>query len=367
MTGAGSRARRDGVFFCAGVAVCLGVAAADPYARLDTLARVLSDVEAQYEHPVALSSLVDAALHGIGNSLDSNTIYYAPDEWSEAQSRAAGEWVGIGATLVSEACGLRVISVLENGPAARAGVSSGSCLTHSNDQPLDAGTLPTALEGTEGTAVRLRLSTPEGTRDVALLRGRITTPAVSSELLAGGVWHLRIRGFQDAITAEATEQYRQTAGVRSVILDLRGNPGGRVEEAVRLVDLFVGAGVIVTTKRRAGGDSVLPASESETDWTMPLVVLVDGDTASAGEIAAGALRDLGRAKVVGRRTFGKGSVQRQFVYDDGSALKLTVGRYYLPNGEPIRDKEGIAPDVVVANVDGTDDVAAARLLLGAGR
>ena len=135
---------------------------------------------------------------------------------------------------------------------------------------------------------------------------------------------------------------------RGMVLDLRGNPGGRVEEAAALVDLFVGQGTIVTTKRRVGGDSSVLATAAPGDWTFPVAVLVDGSTASAAEIVAGALRDLGRAKLYGSRTYGKGSVQRVFAYDDGAALKLTVGRYYLPSGAPIADHAGLEPDVRVA-------------------
>ena len=186
-------------------------------------------------------------------------------------------------------------------------------------------------------------------------------------MLDGGVWPVRIRNFVDPVTALFGEQLRAARAPRAIILDLRGNPGGRVEEAALLADRFLSSGVIVTTKRRSGGDATNLATATADDLSMPVAVLIDSDTASAAEIVAGALRDTSRAKLFGRTSYGKGSVQRQFLYEDGSALKLTVGRYYLPSGAPILDHAGLLPDIAVPaalSADGLDqDIAAAQIWL----
>lgn len=357
---------RDVLCFALGGLGVVLLGAADPYARLDTLARVLSDIEAQYERPLSLAALVDAALHGAGSSLDDHSAYFTAEEWQERLAQDEGVLVGAGSTLAAEACGLRVISVTPFGPAAKSGLNAGECIVAVDGNKTDAATPVTALDGLEGTAVRVQVSGEGGLRELAILRGRTAEPAVSTKMLDGLVLVVQIRNFADPVTALFGEQLRAAGKVKGLILDLRGNPGGRVEEAALLADRFLSTGVIVTTKRRVGGDVTSSATAAADDLAMPLAVLIDADSASAAEILAGALRDSARAKLVGRTSYGKGSVQRQFIYEDGSALKLTVGRYYLPSGTPILDHQGLVPDVIVpaAIVDGVDqDIAAALRLV----
>lgn len=354
---------RDSAWFAAGASAVVLVGAADPYARLDTLARVLSDIEGQYERPVPLATLVDAALHGASGSLDAQSAYFTAEEWRERVARGEGALVGTGTTLAADACGLRIVGIAAYSPAAKAGLLVGECVVAIDGETTSAATPVTAVDGPEGTATRLTIMGQNGLRDLAILRGRATEPAVTIAMLDGGVLHIRVRNFVDPVAALVGEQLRGAGSVRALILDLRGNPGGRVEEATLLADRFLGTGVIVTTKRRSGGDATSLATATADDILLPLAVLIDGESASAAEIVAGALRDAGRAKLFGRTSYGKGSVQRQFLYEDGSALKLTVGRYYLPSGAPILDLEGLVPDVAIPSgitAEGIDpDVAAA--------
>ncbi len=336
-----------GLGFCC--AALLG--AADAYPAFERFARVVADVEGHYEREVSAGALVEAALRGIAGALDENSAYYDAPTWRAIRDREAGLLVGVGVATEERECGLWVTRVEPHGPAERAGIQAGECISRVDGAPATLA----ALEGAEGTALRLQLEGASESREVAVLRGRARPPAIEVRSIDADLVHARVRHLADPVAQPLAEalagRKRPPAGM---LLDLRGNPGGRVEEAVALVDRFVGSGVIVSTRRRVGGDNVLEASASRDDWTFPVVVLVDGETASAAEIVAGALRDLGRARLVGSRTYGKGSVQRLFAYEDGAALKLTVGRYYLPSGAPILDHQGLFPDVVVEARAGGD-------------
>lgn len=347
MKEAPSRLRGYALAFGGGVVVTLLVGAADPYAGLDTFARVLTDIDTQYERPLALDTLVHAALGGIGSVLDEHSAYYSPEAWERLRGAESGLAMGIGATVAADACGLRLIELEPWGAAENIGLRVGDCVVATNGAALTQPPDPTILQAPEHTAVRLSVRRGELEWEVPLLRTRAREPAVRVQGLPNGVVYARIGHFGDPVAAPLARAVAERSGVRGMILDLRGNPGGRVEEAGALLDRFVDSGTLVTTRTRSGGDTRIAATRASTDWAFPLVVLVDGETASAAEIVAGALHDLKRGVLVGSRTYGKGSVQRVFQYEDGSALKLTVGRYYLPNGDPIPDHQGLTPDIEV--------------------
>jgi carboxyl-terminal processing protease len=183
---------------------------------------------------------------------------------------------------------------------------------------------------------------------VPLLRARVMEPSVEAGLASPGVAYLGIRGFREGTAEELAGAARDLGPLRAAVLDVRGNPGGRLDESVRVADLFLGEGPAVSTRGRAQGSESYATHDDDADWSFPLVVVIDGQSASAAEILAGVLVDRGRAKLVGAPTFGKGSVQSIFGYEDGSALKLTVARYALPSGRGIGDGAGLVPDIVVA-------------------
>ncbi len=224
------------------------------------------------------------------------------------------------------------------------------------------------MRGEPGTAVRItvgRAGAPEPF-DVTLVREVIRVESVAGELLAPGFPWLRIRAFQDGTAADAKlaalRLGREGGGLRGVLLDLRRNPGGLLDEAVRLADLFLDDGAIVTTRGRGGVEIARYEARSRgTLPPVPVVVLVDAASASAAEIVAGALQDNGRALVVGIRTFGKGSVQSLIPLDNGAGLKLTVARYYTPAGRSIQ-AEGIRPDVEVESLAAPKPDEETRLL-----
>lgn len=327
-----------GAFF-AGVSVTLLVGAGDPYAGLDVFARVVSDVEAHHQSEPGLLSIVHAALRGIPAVLDEHSAYYSPEEWTRLRAVEAGLSVGIGVSGSAEACGLRVQAVEAWSPAAGAGVEVGDCLVG-----VDAA----SLVGPASTTVRFTLQRADTKLEKVVLRGLPNPPAVQVERLDGGRWYARVRHFGDDVDGRLAAALPTRPVPKGLLLDLRGNPGGEVREAAELVDRFVGTGVIVTTTVRGEPEGVVNATAARTDWKFPVVLIVDGQTASAAEIVAGALQDHKRALLVGTRTWGKAAVLRFFQYEDGSALKLTVGNYRLPTGRTVPAREGLSPDRVVA-------------------
>ena len=355
-----------------GVVVALGVAAthAEPYAALDLYARVLSQIGDSYVDPLPQRDLVYQSLDGMDNALDAHSVFLNPDAYRRMREESEGQYVGIGAqTRDEEGRGLRIISVLRDGPAARAGIQVDDLIMSVDGKPLAKMPLEEAdalVRGREGEAVTLGIERDGAVRNVPLLRTRLLESSVDCEALGAkfpGVAYARVRQFREGAAATLSTQL-DALQPTSLVLDLRQNPGGRLDEAVAMVDLFVRKGRIVSTRgRKPGIDDAFDANDEKTDRDYPIVVLVDGQSASAAEIVGGALQDLGRARLVGKRSYGKGSVQSVFEYEDGSALKLTIARYYLPSGRTIADHAGLVPEVLVGppTVDGPLEKLRARI------
>ncbi|RME22225.1 MAG: S41 family peptidase, partial [Deltaproteobacteria bacterium] len=327
------------------------------YRALDTLARAMTTIEARYVEAVDLTALSHAAIEGMAAHLDPHSVFLDPDEFAHLQERTSGRWFGIGVELVIDPRGARIQRVIAGGPADLAGVHRGDLLVGVDGHDLDGldmDEITALLAGPRGEPVRLDL-VPAGTEGaparVEVVRDQVIEPAVESDELAPGVAYVHLDSFRERAAVELERDLRafgEDRPLRAVVLDLRGNPGGLLEEAVGVVDLFVGSGTIVETRGRDGEQvEVHRAHDSDDDIDARLVVLVDGGSASASEIVAGALQDLGRATIVGSPTYGKGSVQQVYEFEDGSALKLTVARYQLPSGRTLSLHEGIQPDVVV--------------------
>jgi carboxyl-terminal processing protease len=326
------------------------------YAGLDVFARVLTQIDEAYVEPVPQRDLIYRALDGMDDALDTHSRFLAPDAFRRLREESEGQFVGIGAELRSASCGLEVTGVLDLGPAARAGVAPGDCIVTVDDTPVAGLSLDDALlriRGREGDAVTLGVSRSGFTRAVPVLRTRVIESSVFGDLFAPGLAWIRIRQFRagvaEDLSATVTALGAQTP-VRGAVLDLRGNPGGRLDEAVATVDLFLRQGRIVSTRGRAAfrTEEAHDATNGKLDWDWPLVIVIDHESASAAEIVAGALQDHGRARIVGSASYGKGSVQTVYEYEDGSALKLTISRYVLPSGRTIDDHRGLTPDVPVS-------------------
>jgi carboxyl-terminal processing protease len=347
----------------ASAAVALGTPSdASPYQNLSTFARALAHIELSYVSAVDQDKLIYGAIRGMVRTLDPHSDYLDPDEFRVLASDTRGRFGGIGVEIDVRDGWLTVTAVFPNSPAQRTGLHVGDRFVsidgfRARDMPIEEAVR--RMRGEPGTEVRvaLRRSDDLAAIEATLKREIIAVDAVEARVLEDRYVYVRLRVFQETTTSEladvldsAVESLRSRGGVRGVLLDMRDNPGGLLDQAISVADEFLEEGVIVSTRGRDGRElSAAGARRSGTRPAWPMVVLVNGYTASAAEIVAGALRDHRRALIVGTRTFGKGSVQNVIELPDASALKLTVARYYTPSGRSIQ-AEGIEPDVAIEQV-----------------
>jgi carboxyl-terminal processing protease len=328
-----------------------------PYAAVEQLGRVLVDVENEYVDPVDRAKLVDGAIKGMVAELDPHSSYMPPDEFRAFESDTEGEFGGIGIEVESRNDQLVVLSPIEGSPAERAGIRSGDVIVSVDGkdpsaEPLDK--LVKRLRGAPGSRVKVGIRRA-GVTDLLtfdLARELVHVPSVSSRLLVNGVAYIRLKQFQehthDELLAAAAKLRGRVAGGKfsGVILDLRSDPGGLVDQAADVADEFLDEGVIYSTRHRGQIVDEVKAHSGGAFSTVPCVVLVNQYTASASELVAGALQDQKRASIVGEPTFGKGSVQAIIALPGGAGMRLTVARYYTPSGRAIQ-ADGVHPDVTV--------------------
>jgi carboxyl-terminal processing protease len=316
-------------------------------------AEAVDVIEENFIRKVSDTQLENSSLQGMVRSLKNPfSHYFTPDQNKLFEQATNGEFSGVGLTVVERKRGLLVVGVFKKSPAKRAGIKSGDLITKVNGRSIagESSTASTArIKGKPGTFVELTIKHPgSGPRTLRVKRERIQVPAVSSSLRTEGDKKLGVvslSSFTSGAHAELASAVRKLLDrhAQGFVLDLRKNGGGLLEEAVLISSLFVPNGTIVTTKGRARPRRVFEAT-GDTVTRKPIVVLVDHDTASASEITTAALKERIGARVVGRRTFGKGVFGQVFELSNGGALDLIVGNYYTPDGENI-NKKGIAPDV----------------------
>lgn len=329
----------------------------NPYAKLDVLARVLTDIELYWVEPAAPDALVDDAIAGMVGGLDAHSMYLDAETWGRVQAGNEDGLDHLGLELGAPAergeGALLVTRLVPGGPAERAGARVGDALEAVDEVVVlgwDAADVARLFDGAQGTPVTLTVRRGAERVELTALRDRVIAPAVEADLFASGWGYVRVLHFRHRVSSElarALDALDARGGpLRGLVLDLRDNPGGVLEEAVGVADLFLSEGLIVETRGRVEAEHMVrDATPSPTDRDLPLVILVNGGSASASEIVAGALRDHRRATLVGTPTYGKGSVQSVYEFGDGSALKLTVARYYLASGQSIADHQGLRPDV----------------------
>jgi carboxyl-terminal processing protease len=326
-----------------------------PWQDARMLAAVLERVKHDYVNPVDDHQLLQAAIRGMVASLDPYSAYLDGDEYDEVKISSSGRYFGVGIELSIEDEQVVVIAPFDGSPAAQAGIRSGDIIVTIDGIPVNNNTLADTIgrmRGAEGTSVKIGIMR-EGNQEpmvFTLKRSRVDLHSVKGEMLEAGYAYLRISQFSettgDDLNATIKDLRKHNgAPLKGLVLDLRDNPGGVLEAAVAVADAFLDSGVIVTAKGRT------PDSKFEMDATpgdvlngAPIVVLVNGGSASAAEIVAGALKDQHRAKLMGRTTFGKGSVQTIIPLSDDRAVKLTTSLYYTPSGVSINHR-GIAPDI----------------------
>jgi carboxyl-terminal processing protease len=327
-----------------------------PYAAVEQLGRVLVEVENEYVDPVERGRLVTGAIKGMVAELDPHSSYMAPDEFQAFESDTEGQFGGIGIEVETRHEQLVVLSPIEGSPAERAGIRSGDVIVSvdgrdASTEPLDK--LVKHLRGPPGGHVKLGVHR-HGAADPLLfdlVREVIHVTSVSSRLLVGRVAYVRVKQFQERTHDElldAASRLRARSGgaLEGVILDLRSDPGGLVDQAADVADEFLNEGVIYTARHRGRIVDEVRAHPGGAFAHEPCVVLVNQYTASASELVAGALQDSKRATVIGEPTFGKGSVQAILSLPGGAGMRLTVSRYYTPSGHAIQ-ADGVHPDIAV--------------------
>jgi carboxyl-terminal processing protease len=326
-----------------------------PWQDAHMLAEVLDRVEHDYVNPVDDHQLLQAAIRGMVSSLDPYSAYLDGDEYDEIKISSSGQYSGVGIEVAMEDDQVVVVSPFEGSPAAAAGIRTGDVIATIDGVAVNSTTLADTIgrmRGKEGTSVKIGILRSGNTEplEFALKRSRVELHSVKSELPEPGFGYVRIAEFsettgEDTVSALRALRKRNGGALKGLVLDLRNNPGGVLEAAVSVADAFLDGGVIVSAKgRTAESKFEMRATPGDELNGAPIVVLVNGGSASAAEIVAGALKDHHRAKLMGRTTFGKGSVQTVMPLSGDRAIKLTTSLYYTPSGVSINHR-GIAPDI----------------------
>ncbi len=324
-------------------------------------------IKASYVEEVSDDVLVRGAIDGMLAALDPHSSYLDGSDLQRLETMIDGNYSGLGLSVVMEDGAVKVISPFRGSPADEAGIKAGDFITHLDGKLIYGGELDDAvaqMRGQAGTSIQLTIFRPgrETPFDVGVTRGVIELEPVTFELMPGNVGHISVNEFSADVGADVFNAWRKiqeeaTGRMNGLVLDLRSNPGGSLDEAVALSDLFLKKGRIVSQRGRARGETLLYDAEEVFPGDMadgvPMIVLIDAGSASASEIVAGALQDHRRALVMGDRSFGKGSVQSLLPLGRDAALKLTTARYFTPNGNSVQEG-GIKPDISVPQLSDPD-------------
>lgn len=336
----------------------------ETYKKLEAFSKVLGYIEDHYIEKISATQLIDDALKGITSSLDPHTTYLPPDLYKQMKVDTSGEFGGVGIELgYNQNKELVVITPTEDGPAIKQGVLPGDRILAIDGKSTNNWSLMETVKrvrGKRGSTVRLMLQHKDDPKafEVILKREIMHIQSVESKLLDGGIGYIQLKSFQEKTDQEVERAFnklqaqasKSNSKLQGLILDLRNDPGGLLDQAVAVADLFLDDGVIVSTR---GRDNILQGeAKAQVQGTLPyvpMITIINEGTASAAEIVAGALQDLGRSPLLGTPSFGKGSVQNIIDLEDGSALKITIARYFTPKGRPIQNV-GNQPDIYVSSI-----------------
>ena len=332
-------------------------APSDTYRQLNLFGDIFERVRSHYVEKPDDSKLVEAAINGMLNGLDPHSSYMDPKSFRDMQVQTRGEFGGLGIEVTMEEGLVKVVAPIDDTPAAKAGIRANDVITHIDDEAVQGMTLDQAVEKMRGlvnTKIKLRIMRKGADKpiDVAITRDIIRVRSVRSRIEGDDVGYIRITQFNEQTTEGLKKALSDIAALvppeklRGYIIDLRNNPGGLLDQAISVSDAFLDRGEIVSTRGRDPEETQrFNARPDDLTKGKPIIVLINGGSASASEIVAGALQDQKRATVVGTRSFGKGSVQTIIPLGDGEgALRLTTARYYTPAGRSIQAK-GIVPDI----------------------
>jgi len=316
--------------------------------------KVLSIVEQYDVDEITIEDLIDKALDGMMKNLDAHSNYMKEKDYKRLKVQTNGEFGGLGITVGMKDGALTVIAPIDDTPADKAGLKSGDIILKIDEKSTIGMTIDEAvslMRGKVGEPIDVTIVRKNELKPlkIHIVRGIITIESVYAKKIGKDTLYIRVTSFDKKVAQDVTTALKKNkAFTKGIILDLRNNPGGLLDQAVNLVDLFVDEGQIVSQKgRKKVDDKIYSASSNKTLTTVPMVVLINGGSASASEIVSGALQDHKRAVLVGENTFGKGSVQVILPITKGEAIKLTIARYYLPSGRTIQ-AVGVEPDIIVA-------------------
>ena len=329
----------------------------DTSKKLDTFVEVFERVRLNYVEEISGPEIMDKAISGMLSGLDPHSSYLPEKSYTAMKQQTSGAFGGLGITVSWDKGVVKVISPIDDTPAAKAGIKSGDYIIKIDGEDVEGSTLGKAVEkmrGKVGTKITITiLREGEKPFEKTLTREKIKTPSVKSELKEDGIGYIRVTTFsqtvEDNVLKALADMKKENKDkqIKGLVLDLRNNPGGLLDQAVKLSDLFLEQGDIVSTKGRSESQNqVYKATKGDVLNGKPIVVLINGGSASASEIVTAALKDHKRALVMGTKTFGKGSVQTVIPLSSGAGMKLTTALYYTPNNVTIQAK-GVTPDITV--------------------
>ena len=330
---------------------------ADTYKQLELFGDVFEKVQSDYVEEEDHADLIEAAINGMLNSLDPHSKYLNPKNLKEMRVQTRGEFGGLGIEVTMEKGFVKVIAPIDDTPAYKAGVKAGDFITHLDGEPILGMSLSEAVDlmrGLINTKIILTIQRPgsDAAFDLTIVRDKIKIGSVKTRLEGTDIAYVRITSFSERTTDDLKKslsliQQSQGELLLGLVLDLRNNPGGLLDQAISVADSFLDKGEIVSTRgRRSDSIQRFNAREGDLSNGLPIVVLINGGSASASEIVAGAIQDHKRGVILGTRSFGKGSVQTIIPLKEEGAIRLTTARYFTPSGKSIQAK-GIDPDIIV--------------------
>ena len=330
-----------------------------PLEELRRFSEVFDRIKNSYVEPVDDAKVLEDAIRGMIAGLDPHSSYLEPEAFEELQEHTSGEFGGVGIEISLEDGFIRVITPIDDTPAVKAGIKAGDLITRIDDKPVKSMGLDDAINrmrGKPGTEIILTIlrEGEEKPRNITVIRDVIKVTSIKHRMLGEQFAYIRITQFQGNTGSDLKQALRKIQAkseIKGLVLDMRNNPGGVLQAAVEVVDAFVNKGMIVYTQGRlSSADTEFLATDDVVMADVPMAVLINGGSASASEIVAGALQDHKRAVIMGTASFGKGSVQTILPLTDQRALKLTTARYFTPSGRSIQ-AQGIQPDVVVEEAE----------------
>ncbi|MDC0903403.1 S41 family peptidase [Pelagibacteraceae bacterium] len=330
------------------------------YEKIDLFGEVLEKIKKDYVDDVNQSKMMDSAINGVLQSLDPYSAYMSPELFKEMQTDTRGEFGGLGIEISMEAGVVKVISPIDDTPAAEAGIKAGDYIVKIAEDQVQGKTLMEAVKlmrGPIGTSIKLtvRRKNLKKPLEFNIKRKIIEVKSVNSEILGeeNNLGYIRLKSFNensDKQFLSTIKKFEKNSKIKGYILDLRNNPGGLLTQAINITDFFLNDGEIVSTKgRRASETRKFFARKGDETKGKPIIVLINNGSASASEIFAGALKDHKRAIILGENSYGKGSVQSIIPLRNGGGMRLTISKYYLPSGKSISEV-GVTPDIVVEEI-----------------